>query len=226
MSELAAILGLVFVVVLFSFTYPQSALDLLLKATKYYQAISQRNINSEYKTEFLNVKGWFFLTDLLQFLVTFFIGVFVIIFLFLYVFPKSTFWFATTVVFSGVGILFYMLMLYYSARRITRYGNKKDHFMNREDWLYGKGKEKPFKSKFPITVFIVISVFTISLLIFSVKNGINHYFLESNSQNRLTVLGIATFIVLLIYLINMWGLYLYMPSSATETLCYNSKIDN
>lgn len=68
MSELAGILGLVFVVIFFNFSYPQSAMDLLLKAMKYYHSIHPENLTSEHRILLLNVKGHSFLQICCNFL--------------------------------------------------------------------------------------------------------------------------------------------------------------
>ena len=170
MSELAGILGLVFVVILFNFSYPQSAMDLLLKATGYYLSIKPEKLTSEHHTLLLNVKGWFFFTDLLQFLVTYFIGIFAIIFLAIYYLPNSLYIVAILV--SILGILFYIIMLIKSVIRIIKFDDE-NRFINRRDWFCGKSNEKPFNSKIPMVAFILVSIITVTALIVSTVIGLN-----------------------------------------------------
>lgn len=224
MSELAGILGLVFVVILFNFSYPQSAMDLLLKATEYYFSISPEKVTPEHHTLLLNVKGWFFFTDLLQFVVTYFIGIFAIIFLAIYYLPKSLNNVAIMV--SIVGILFYIIMLILSVIRIGKFDDE-NRFINRRNWFCGKSSEKPFNSRIPMIAFILVSLITVSVLIVSTVIGLNSYsLLGSIENNRIISLGFAIMVVVVVYLLNFWGGYIYMPTSSTGMLCYLSGIFN
>lgn len=219
MSELAGILGLVFVVIFFNFSYPQSAMNLLLKATEYYLSIQPEKATSEHRSLLLNVKGSFFFTDLLQFLVTYFIGIFTIIFLTIYYLPNSQYIVAIFV--STSSLLFYIIMLIVSVIRITRFDDE-NRFMNRREWFWGKSSEKPFNSKIPIVAFILVALITLTVLIVSIVIGLNYLSEGSIENNRLISLGFAVMVVVIVYLLNFWGAYVYMPASSTGMLCYLS----
>jgi len=224
MSELAGILGLVFVVILFNFSYPQSAMDLLLKATDYYFSMKTDKLTPEHHTLLLNVKGWFFLTDMLQFLVTYFIGIFAIIFLAIYYLPNSLN--IVAIFLSILGILFYIIMLIKSVIRIITFDDK-NRFINRREWFCGKGIEKPFNSKIPMVEFILVSIITVTTLVVSTFIGLCNYSLsDSVENNRIISLGFAIMVVVIVYLLNFWGAYIYMPVSSTGMLCYLSGIGN
>jgi len=206
MSELVGILGLVLVVILFNFSYPQSAMDLLLKATRYYLSIKPEKVTSEHHTLLLNVKGWFFFTDLLQFLLTYFIGIFAIIFLVIYYLPNSLNFVAILV--SILGILFYIIMLILSVIRIIKFDDE-NRFINRREWFCGKSSEKPFSSKIPMVSFIVVSLITVTALIVLTVIGLNKYsLLGCIENNRIISLGFAIMVVV-VYLLNFFGGYIY-----------------
>lgn len=224
MSELAGILGLVFVVILFNFTYPPRAMELLLKATEYFYSIDSDKVSLSPSNLLKNVKGWFFFTDLLQFLITYFIGIFSVIFMSVYYLPD--FLNIVALIVSISCILLYILMLIISIIRIIKFDNKS-LFLNRQKWFLGKSDKKPFNSKFPMIVFIIFSVITIFTLIVSIVIGLNsHSFLCFIENTRLQSLGFAIIVVVLGYLLDFWGGYIYMPSSSLGTLCYLSVKNN
>lgn len=110
-------------------------------------------------------------------------------------------------------------MLIVSVIRIIKFDDK-NRFMNRKVWLFGKNSEKPFNSKIPIVVFIFVSLITITVLILSTVIGLKYLSVGSIENNRLLSLGFAVMVVMIVYLLNFWGAYVYMPASSTGMLCY------
>jgi small-conductance mechanosensitive channel len=218
MNDIISVLGLVFVVLLFNFTYPQSALDLLLRATDYYSHIRQPDNSDAARQHLMCVKGWFYTTDLVQFMLSYFVGIFALLFVFLHVTPLVSVspLLATTLALGC--LLFYVTMIILSWHRITAY-NHGSGSMNRKAWLLGTGPDEPFNSKYPIVIFILEVVFSIISLIATAALPFLGFLGVSAEKASLYSLTSAVAATVVAYLINYWGLYVYMPASSISILC-------
>jgi len=218
MNDLIGILGLILVAMLFNFTYPQNALNLLLKATDYMSRIKDDNDQDEARKLLRYIKGWFYTTDLVQFMLTFFIGAFVILFIALRVIFLASVFPILAMLLSIGCIVFYFIMLLLSWRRITYYRFGKD-CMNRRIWLLGIESDEPFNSKYPIIVFLLEVVLSTLSLLVVVGLSLFNMFGVSSEEASLYSLVTAVVAILGSYLLNYWGLYIYMPASSVSILC-------
>lgn len=213
MGDFTALLGLVFVVLLFNFTYPQNALDLLLKGIGYH-ALLPRTQQKQSLQILEKIKGWFFLTDFVQFIATYFIGVFVTsVFVFFYL-PMTRLCSIVALVVSTLSIGFYVVMCVIAVHKASSYSDAGG-MMKRKEWILGR---PPFTSQFPLRALSAMGIITLLVLVATI--GAGSMFLRSDGafDLRPLLIGMATIVIVLLYLINYWGLYVYMPYSSVAIL--------
>jgi hypothetical protein len=216
MMDFAGIMGLWFAVILFNMTYPQAAIELLKEATEDFFKL--KDVERKENEKYLDcLRGWFFYTDLLHFLLTYFTGIFSIIFFLLFFIPaKGSITNFTTCIIAIIAIFFYVWVLLKSLSRMSTY-NEENGWMNRRNWLYRLGPARAFKSKIPIISVIILGfigtlVFICLLLFRFVHLGLS--FVEL----RIMALGLAAMIIVVTYLFVVWGLSLYWPFSSAALL--------
>lgn len=218
MSDPAAILGLILVVLLFNFTYPQNAVDLLTKAITYHSELPDGD-RTRYDRLLLNVQAWFFLTDLIQFVATYFLGAFIGIFVLCFYLPNQWAWNLLAISIGVLAIALYVTMLMLDIRRASSFV-EVDEWMSRKDWLLGRGP-KPFDSHFPLRALVAMALATTSVLMspFVIR------FQETDALKYppSILIGIAAVVIVAMYVLNHWGLHVYMPLSSVALLCKASR---
>jgi len=155
---------------------------------------------------------------MVQFMLSYFVGIFALLFVFLHVTPLVSVSPLLAMILALGCLLFYATMIILSWHRITAY-NYGSGSMNRKAWLLGIGPDEPFNSKYPLVVFILEIVLSAMSLIATAVLPFLGFLGVSAAKASLFSLTSAVAATVLAYLLNYWGLYVYMPASSISILC-------
>jgi hypothetical protein len=220
MNYVGALIGLVFVTILFNFSYPQNALELLLRVRQELGCIRRDSADYAECEDYLQrAQGWFFFTDFIQFVAAYFVGFFVTIFTLFNISSQvmGRAGLIASMGASGVIILAYVLLWKRSIGRVEGHGGD-GAFTDRTTWLRGLARQGVFRSSFPRRAFLGLFVITLAALVFAIVTGFRFEAAQTEDLHRVLTLSVGILVVVAIYLVNFWGLFVYMPYSSVAEI--------